>query len=315
MIVDVVASQPHYIDHLAPVWMALEPEERGTFTVPPNLEPLARWYGIEDGATSGATVYLAAGSNDMCDPRRARTMALMEHGVGQTYVGAKNKNFAGGNGRHDVDVFLCPNERVRAINAKRNPRALSVVVGSPRMDQYFTRDDNPPPIPAVSFHWESDVCSETMSGFQHFHSGVKDLANHRFIVGHAHPRWGDKLYRWFTAHGIAYAHHFHNVITRCGVYVCDNSSTLYEFAALDRPVVVMNPPWYREQVEHGLRFWEYADVGVQVYNPDLLAAAVETALEDDVRRRDRRREITGELFPVRDGTSASRVAEVLRGLP
>ena len=57
---------------------------------------------------------------------------------------------------------------------------------------------------------------------------------------------------------------FDEVMERSTLYICDNSSTLYEFASTGRPVVVLNAPWFRRDIEHGLRFWEHADVGVSV---------------------------------------------------
>jgi hypothetical protein len=50
---------------------------------------------------------------------------------------------------------------------------------------------------------------------------------------------------------------------RAAVYVCDNSSSMYEFAATGRPVVVLDLPegrikgiGYRRNINHGLRFWD-----------------------------------------------------------
>ena len=90
------------------------------------------------------------------------------------------------------------------------------------------------------------------------------LAERWTVLGHGHPRILDQLMPVYEELGIEPAYTFEEVLDRASVYCCDNSSTLFEFASLDRPVVVLNPPWYRREVEHGLRFWEAATVGVQV---------------------------------------------------
>jgi hypothetical protein len=52
--------------------------------------------------------------------------------------------------------------------------------------------------------------------------------------------------------------------------ICDNSSLMYEMSYLGRNVVALNAPWYRRDVEHGLRFWQWR--GIQVDTPEELLA-------------------------------------------
>ena len=101
---------------------------------------------------------------------------------------------------------------------------------------------------------------------------------------------------------------FEDVVRRADLYIADNTSTLFEFAALDRPVIVLNAPWYRRGVEHGLRFWEFADVGVQVDDPESLVDAIGRALED--RDGSRRRSIVRALY-ANLGDATARAADEL----
>lgn len=315
LIVDFVATQPHYLDHLAPVWRALNPSERGTFTIGAGLQGLAQWHGIEGSEDVGAgDVVVAAAYRDAAGVG-SRKVVLFEHGCGQTYEGRASA-YVGGTGRDHIAMFLSPNDRALQLNQAAHRHAEHAMVGTPKMDAYFTHPQHDvTSAVGVSFHWDApDHSPENRSAFKHFSTGVLQLAEREFVVGHSHPSVASDFEAWYRRHGIFWAHHFHAVINSCGIYACDNSSTIFEFAALDRPVVLMNAPAYRREVEHGLRFWECADVGVQVDDPDLLCAAVERAREDPAEVRDRRLEVTDQLFPIRDGTSAARAAEAIRGI-
>jgi CDP-glycerol glycerophosphotransferase (TagB/SpsB family) len=105
------------------------------------------------------------------------------------------------------------------------------------------------------------------------------------------------MQRYYRQVGIQFKPEFDDIMRQADVYVCDNSSTLFEFAALERPVVVLNAPWYRRDIELGLRFWKYADIGVQVDSPDDLLDGIAEALNDNPARQARRREIIDELYP------------------
>ncbi len=166
---------------------------------------------------------------------------------------------------------------------------------------------------AISFHWHSRVVPETMGAFRYFRPGLRALARRFKLLGHGHPRIIDRLAAEYRRLGIEVVRDFEDVLRRADLYAVDNSSTLFEFASTDRPVVVLNAPWFRRRVEHGLRFWRYADVGVECDHPRRLVPAVRRALADPSEQRIKRRVAINAVYPWRDGAAAQRAASAIRG--
>jgi len=329
--IDALASEPHFLDHLAPVCVGVDLAE---LVVPPGfgLVERAESYGLNatmraTRRTRGRHPVLVASYGDM---RRAagNPIILMEHGSGQTYS-IRQRSYAGGPSRHHVRLFLCPNEAVARANRRHYPATPAVVVGTPRLDRWHTGGDTAAkartsrsrPTVAISFHWDCAVVEETRSAFAHYRPALTTLAEANRtgdieILGHGHPRIYQLLRPLWIELGIEPVETFDEVLARADCYAVDNSSTLFEFASTGRPVVVMNAPWYRRAVSHGLRFWDAADVGVQVDEPDRLLDAIHTALADPPEVADRRAEIIDVVYPVRDGTATARaVAAIEEHLP
>ncbi len=130
------------------------------------------------------------------------------------------------------------------------------------------------------------------------------------MIGHAHPRIIDHAEIVYRQFGIRTVRDFDDVLDRADVYCVDNSSTLYEFAAAGKPVVVLNCPRYRKQVHHGLRFWDHVP-GIQCEGPEDLAAAVGEALEDPPKWREARQTALDAVYPLHDGRSAERAAALV----
>ena len=331
MKIDAVACAPWYIAHLAPVWQALPSKVRGTFHViqAPGQAPgrtvgdtVAYARGLGLAVTVGKfgnsdTPALCSATGDLFSARRhGRPVALMEHGSGQSYGGDRNasshSSYAGGLQRA-AELFLHPGPHPAQRDRETYPDARVEVVGSPVLDTlpaYAPTDSKP--VVAISFHWECEVCNETRSGFIQYRNAVADLGREKDLklIGHGHPRMIERLAPWYERHGIEVVRDFGEVCRRASVYACDNSSSLFEFATTGRPVVVLNLGCYRKGVEHGLRFWDAANVGLNVDVPYYLTTVVRQALvnrPDEAKLRERALDL---VYPERHG-AAERAAAVL----
>jgi hypothetical protein len=223
-------------------------------------------------------VVLVASYADLVAVRPHPRIVLMQHGIGQSYS-STNPAYPGGRDNDDVGLFLVPGGHPAQRWRDAYPDARVEVVGSPRLDDLPRRNAGPITI-AVTSHWRFPV-------LHHYHSVLRDLAAAFPVIGHGHPR--AKLGRFWNTRAVEYVPDFADVCRRADLLIGDNTSALYEFASTGRPVVVLNGPEYRDMPNHGLRFWDAAEVGVNVWHPDELIPAVERALSsrvDDVGRRE-----------------------------
>lgn len=301
--IDVLASHSHYLDHIAPVWRALPEEVQGDVFI---TRPVLRAHPLVQEAdgkvrtarnTRRVSRVLVAGSVDAkLASRNGWGVALMEHGAGQSYNGGKrSSSYAGGPGRESIGLFLCTNEGVKSANDRLNGRR-SVVIGSPRLhDLSFARalhEPSGPPTLALAWHWPCTVAPESFWLLPEFRSALMRLRTdwRGDIIGHAHPkgwRWAVQAYREV---GIEPVRDWHEVVMRADVVSFDNTSVGFEAAALGIPVVLLESMQWRRDVEHGLRFWRWSDIGPVVRDdtyPEALArkwiaAAVSAMTDRDV---------------------------------
>lgn len=319
MRIDLYGSEPHFIDHLAPVWAAMPDQLKGRFVVHMKVAGYARRF-IPDVQTRGldhkTNPTLVASYGDLKRARKYGPCVYMEHGAGQSYVGTLSGSYIGGE-RDGVTLILVPGRHAydRAVTAY--PDIPVEIVGTPKLDQYFALPARPKPTSllgasvGVSFHWDAAaVAPEARSASRVFLGAIPKLASHvGRLVGHGHPRAIHQYAKTYVQNQVDVVHRFTDVVRDSDIYVCDNSSTLFEFATVAGPVVLLNAPWYRRDVEHGLRFWEFADIGPQVDHPDQLLPALEQLIEND-RFEKRRAEITEQLYSFQ-GAAADRVVQVL----
>jgi CDP-glycerol glycerophosphotransferase (TagB/SpsB family) len=104
--------------------------------------------------------------------------------------------------------------------------------------------------------------------------------------------------------------HWEEVLQRADLYLCDNSSTLFEFAATDRPVVVLQPPWYRRSARHGLRFYE-AVPGLLADQLTQLPERIAEALQDSPECQQARRQAVHRVYGTLDGKATQRAVTAI----
>lgn len=287
------ASTASYLNHLAPVWAALPAKQRGPFLCPPRFQRRAVDLGVPYpvwGQPARGHVVTAGWQDSRLF--HYQPVALVEHGAGQTYSDVPRemaRSYAGGPGRDNIGLFLCPGERVAQRNRAAYPDARVEVVGPACLDRWTrarqANSEGAPPTIAVAFHWDgARVCQEARWALPHYWP-LSDLtdwaARHGIrILGHGHPRAEGKLRRLWMTLGVPWAT-YEQVMTEADVLIVDNSSLGFEAAAVGIPVVWLNAPWYRRDVSHGLRFWNYVP-GEIVNEPGDLPHATQRAL--DARR-------------------------------
>jgi hypothetical protein len=251
------------------------PQATAAGAVPKNMTLLSR----------GPRV-LVASQLDYQTVTTHRRVVYMNHGSGQSYSGdsdpavSQASSYAGGDNQDRTDLFLVPGPHPAQRCKARYPHIPVAEIGCPALDRWLM--DSPydggadPPVVALAWHWENQLCPETRSALPHFRSALPDLTSRYLVIGHGHPRARDLAQSVYEPLGIPWVD-YDTVMTMASVLVVDNSSIGFEFAATERPVVWMTPPWYRRDAMHGLRFWDEAQV--QVESSDDLLGAVADALD------------------------------------
>ncbi len=306
---DFVATQTHYIDHMAPVYKAL-PESQFLVTRP-HLVKHARRHGIEATLIkelNSEEILCASFRNAIWAAQSGANVYYMEHGVGVS--GSLKKAYK------KLQMFLCPNSFVKNIYSRAYPRIPAHIVGSPLVDSLaqIPKQENEKPVVAFSFHFEKAKARPDRKSALGFYSEIlPEIAKREEyrVIGHGHPL-NEVLPSIYESAQIEYVRYFADVVTQADLYVCDRSSTIFEFAALGRPVLLLNIPEYEKLPNHGLRFWKAATVGLQCDGPGELHEMILAALEDPVNVKQKRDDVVSWLVPYR-GEAAQRAAKALRG--
>lgn len=323
MKVDAYCSLRHYLDHLAPVWLALPDEVRGTLIAPPDV--LA--WGQRSGAPHPVTGALGFPDRRSRDPVlvasfpdhyavRPRPTVMVNHGAGQTYLGDAqargNECYSGGPGRERVLLHLEPG----ALAARQSEQAGMpyAVVGSPRLDPWHDgscRVDHASAKVAIGFHHNGRGCPEQRTALTHYEPVLYSLRDQFDLIGHGHPRSWDRTAHMWSKLGVRAESDFARVLDEAAVYVTDTSSTGVEFASTGRPVIFCSAPWYRREVDHGGRFWEWPRHALHVEDPAYLLDAVTTALDDPDPLVKCQQPMVEQVFWQCDGEAAQRAAAAI----
>lgn len=312
MRVDAFVSAEHYFSHFASVWHALPADARGTVYGAPRVTI------ANEAARFGIDIQLAPlparGRPTIClsgnDLGIVEQPILMSHGVDQSYVGVDHVCWAGGEGRGNVIRFLVPNEQAADTNRERYPHITSVVVGSPHVEYLRTLPYEPEYDVCFSRHWGPALVPEMQSAWSYYEEAIATLPGK--VALHAHPRIAYDGKRTAQLTNRPYLARFEDVVRMCALYAVDNSSTAFEFAALDRPVLLLNHPSYRRDIEHGGRFWAWSKVGANCEIPQMLSQRCRAAV-DPVFAPSRRR-VVDEAFPVIDGAAKLAAEAILECL-
>ena len=317
-------SLSHYAAHLAPILRALPDRIRGRMWTPreglpwgTELPPM-----VEHDPTAW---FLVASLADM-QRLHGHPLIYVEHGAGQTYVGhEQHGSYSGGDHRaFDVRLYLSPNETV--ADRWRANGSPAIAVGCPRLDQHAgvaiardsrVADPDHRPVVAFTWHWLCELVTETFTAWPAYERDHMDAVLTLRdagcqVIGHAHPRFQRVMAEWYTRNGIPFLRDLDDVLARADVLAADNTSALPEAAAVGMPVVWINAPQWRRNVQHGGRFWEWPTGQVQVdHSPDL-AAAVLDALVDPPDVRAMREAMVARIYdrPVGTATPAA-VAAVI----
>lgn len=261
---------------------------------------------------------------------RSNRVVYLEHGAGQTYVLGPDQpdhGYAGAGGLDHVVLFLGPGEHVSERWRARYPRTPAVTVGCPALDRHHTsqplarkRPDSSSerPLIAISSHWRCGVCPETLPALDHYERGISDLARLEAddgynLLGHSHPRGERRTRELWARLGIRWEPDPDVVLRSADLLVIDNSSLAFEAAAVGLPVLLLNLPSYRRDVEHGLRFWSHVP-GLQCDDPADLATSVQRALADPPEAKVLRDRAARHAYAYSDGRSAERAAVAIEGV-
>ena len=276
-LISLVASEPHYLHHLLPIWEQLPVSMKGDVILGQD---------VKAGAQHAAHVILVAGFADVKN-NPTFPYIYVEHGAGQSYIGMDRSvvaYYSGGNAHQRCKMFLCPNSEVADRWLATYPDKPAVIVGCPRLDSWHAglRGENEPRTVAVTFHWDAQFTGvpETTSAFGHYVQDMLDIVigwkrQGYHVIGHNHPRYTGLAEFWQGPDMRPYVEYVSDgadVLSRASILVADNTSMQAEFLSLSRPVVWLNHPDYRRDVEHGGRFWTWPQrAGLQIDTPADLA--------------------------------------------
>lgn len=248
MKIHAVASMPHYLRHILPIWLRLPADVQGDIFTRrrPNL-----------GRIPAEDVLLVASWVDAVRTTK-HNVIYVEHGAGQSYGGdpqsAGNPSYHGSRHPNHIIGYIAPRQSV--ADSWGRP---AFAAGCPAIADIQRQ---PEQLAVITWHYDAhNVSPEARSARLHWAEDIDYLIGHLWdcgytVAGHWHPKDTAGPKRWKRLR-IPVIESADEVLRTAALVVADNTSLMYEAAALDIPVAVLNAPWYRTWVHHGLRFWSH----------------------------------------------------------
>lgn len=315
--IDAFFTMVGYGHHLLPIFDALPADRKGHVYVPSDLRRQVTGERVRyTWPPSSSAPLLVAGAQDLNHAIRGKV--FVEHGAGQRYAGVESFSYAGGPGREQVGLFLCPRSDVADANLARYPRAHGAAVGAAKLDAWRTIPTPDDGTVGVTWHWpcrlrdvDGNNVPESGWAWESWRDAVAELAKTRKVLGHGHPRARYLLEEYWASIGVEAVWDATELLARVDVLVADNTSLAPEFAACGRPIVWLNDATWRRDAEHGGRFWDWPEGQVSCWPGDDLCASVEIALEDWPAMRHAREAMVRSIYGAVDGRSSERAVEAV----
>lgn len=199
--------------------------------------------------------------------RVAGPVVLVEHGAGQTYqidgavvdAGSSNKSLQPlGN----VVLYVGPNQALCDLYRAWLPTA-KMVVASPIIEWMRAQSRAPEKV-AFAVHWASPLASSVPEAGTSWPESADILKALKPDIAHCHPRIAGRFLRDLNHRQIdtPYVADWDQIWPQLRLLVVDNSSILWEAAAVGIDVAVINPRGWAGR--HGLRFGFEGDSLVRV---------------------------------------------------
>ena len=309
--IDLYASQPHYLDHLLHVTAdvvcrTIVPDERMERYAHARGAP---WVMRGSVRYSGGPTLIGGYADMRAGVHRDRPLGLVEHGAGQQYADVQHQGYAGGPGWSRLSLVLVPGPHAADAWRAAYPTLRVVEVGAPPRP---AREGPPDGTVAFTFHWPCGQTAESGTAFYDWRQQVARwaMSHPDRTIGHWHPKWEQRRrenpveYYWESL-GVAMTNDPDVLFREADLLVCDNTSLAYEWAATGRPVLSLNARTWRRDVNHGLRFWSHVP-GLMLDPDQDLPDGIDAAFTDGLPLRMRRRRAVAQVYrgSVEDATSA-----------
>ena len=303
MMIHAVSSRPNYWRHIRPVFEALPVEMRGEIL--DGAHPRQQRLDRDD-------VFLIGGFTDLVAAGGRRAIYI-EHGAGQTYVDARRHHrahYAGGEHPDNVIGYICPNEIVAESWGRP-----AIAVGCPALKSVGSRTGG---WVVITFHFDAPFVSpEARSARPHYLDDLHHIVTwvrmanwSNKVLGHAHPR-DHRAERIWKLLDVPFEPDPDEALRKASLVIADNTSFAYEAAALGIANVALNAPWYRRDVEHGLRFWEHPP-GLMVDDAwDLMKHDLHDWIDSGENRKIRRRAVKRAYGEIAFAGGAERAAKFI----